>query len=417
MTDSWSGGQLRRVAIWVLSLAVAGGAWAAAAAGADADLEYLPGGPLAGLDLPLYQTQDGEPPGYPGCLPELAAAAKQRDARSSDFTPQGQAPEWELYPGSVEHWRTYYGKYTPGRSLFDRQSLLKSFVAKDLAGVKAGQVEHYAEPVYWVSRHGGGTATGKFNAPVPVVRCKAGDPVFQLDLGRLKRGLYAVRVIAAVETGQLEQHRKPIYLRMTVNDGADGSMSACRLRIGYVDELYSVAEIYFHAPVERGYAGTLSVDRGSLADLLVHNITLDDVLAGFVRRPIKKRATLTATPAPPCAPGDNTPERLARDASLWEDFPPINAQWGTSYGLDSTGKWMSDNPEQYRPNLGAAGKSAEDVEKEYGAWVTGAGPILMTNDKLKRTYTIADLKAGRPLPDPYPFKDDGAGVYTPVMDG
>ncbi len=30
--------------------------------------EYEIGGPLAGVKLPLYKTQHGEPAGYPGCL-------------------------------------------------------------------------------------------------------------------------------------------------------------------------------------------------------------------------------------------------------------------------------------------------------------------------------------------------------------
>lgn len=386
-----------------MTLGLAAGLLFVMAAGAAEKEEYLPGGPLAGLDLPLYRTQHGEPPGYPGCIP------------GTNYTPQGQWPELELYPGSVEHWRAYYFKYTPQRSLYDRQTLLKNFLAKDL--VKPTQVETYAEPVYWVPRHDQPVNIGKFNAPVPVVRCKAGAPVLSLDFGKLKPGLYAVRVIAAVETAQLERHRKPIYLRMTVNDGVDGSTTSYRIRIGYVDEFYSVAEIHFHAPAERSYTATLGVDKGSLADLLVHNITLDDALAGFVRRPIKTRPTLAANPAPPARPATNMTERLARDAALWENFPPINAQWGMAYGLDSTGKLTSDASADSQPNLGAGGKSAADVDKEYGAWATGAGPVLVANAKLGLTYTIADLKAGRPLPDPYPFKDDGAGVYTPAMTG
>lgn len=372
-------------------------------------VDYLPGGPLAGLDLPLYQTQHGEPPGYPGCLPEKAQADKADGEGNYAFGPQGQAPEWELYPGSVEHWRTYWGKYTPIRSLFDRQTLLKNFPARDLA--MGDRVESYAEPVYWVSRHDQPVHTGKFNKPVPVVRCKADAPVLQLPLGRLKHGLYAVRVIAAVETAQFERHRKPIYLRLAVNDGLNGETNAYRIRIGYVDEFYSVAEMYFHAPVERTYSATLCVDRGSLADLLVHNVTLDDALAGFERRPIKTRVTMAANPAPAAKPGANTPERLARDASLWQDCPTVNAQWGQVYGMGG------DDGVDNHPNLGAGGKTAAQIEVEYGAWTTSAGPVLMENAKLGLKYTVDDLKAGRPLPDPYPFKDDGAGVYTPAMPG
>jgi len=40
--------------------------------------------------------------------------------------------------------------------------------------------------------------------------------------------------------------------------------------------------------------------------------------------------------------------------------------------------------------------------------------ILLTNATLHLTYTVADLKAGRPLPGPYPYKDAGCGIYTPA---
>ena len=54
--------------------------------------EYEIGGPLAGLKLPLFKTQHGEKPGYPGNLP-----------RQYDHDPL--APELQLYPGSAEHYR------------------------------------------------------------------------------------------------------------------------------------------------------------------------------------------------------------------------------------------------------------------------------------------------------------------------
>ena len=48
----------------------------ACAAAFGQDAQYEIGGPLAGVKLPLYRTQQGEAPGYPGCIPELAAAEK-----------------------------------------------------------------------------------------------------------------------------------------------------------------------------------------------------------------------------------------------------------------------------------------------------------------------------------------------------
>lgn len=42
-----------------------------------------------------------------------------------------------------------------------------------------------------------------------------------------------------------------------------------------------------------------------------------------------------------------------------------------------------------------------------------AEDLFLVNTQLKLVYTLDDLHAGRPLPDPYPLKDDGAGLYFP----
>src|SRR5208337_3647312 len=108
------------------------------------------------------------------------------------YSTQGMQPEVELYPGSVEHFRDGMFKYLPIRGFFDRQSLLKNFVAPNIPRASAQQVEEYAEPVYWVGRNTAIQFTGQKNKALPVVRCKIGAPVFKLDLGTLDRGLYAV---------------------------------------------------------------------------------------------------------------------------------------------------------------------------------------------------------------------------------
>ena len=45
--------------------------------------EYEVGGPLAGVKLPLYKTQHGEPAGHPGCIPALAQKAIREARRQS----------------------------------------------------------------------------------------------------------------------------------------------------------------------------------------------------------------------------------------------------------------------------------------------------------------------------------------------
>jgi hypothetical protein len=77
------------------------GVAAAQGAGNEQD-RFVTGGPLAGVELPLFPTQHGEPPGYPGCLP-------------GKFDADGQAPELALYPGSLEHYRTRYEVDQPAR--------------------------------------------------------------------------------------------------------------------------------------------------------------------------------------------------------------------------------------------------------------------------------------------------------------
>lgn len=379
-------------------------AWGLAAGVPAAADDYEIGGPLQGVKLPLFTTQHGEKPGYPGVIPELQV----KDAKgNTTFTAEGLPPERQLYEGSVEHFRAYWFKYCPVKSFFDRQSLVKNWLAKDLA---PPQVEQYAEPVYWVPRHSEPQATGKTNKPVPVVRAKAGAPVFTLDCGTLPAGMYAIRLIGAVEAKDLQRHRKPLILRLTVNDGLNGEVSTYRFRCKYVDQFYAMAEFYFHAPVKRAYKATLAVDAGSLVEPLVFNIDLHDALAGTVARPIKTRMTLNAPrPGGAVTPVANDAARLGRDADLWESFPPLNAQVGFTYGMGG------DDPKSNWPNHGANGLTPEQIVAQHGELKTA--PLsrdLLLNAKLNLKYSLADLAAGKPLPDPYPFKDNGTGVFTPA---
>ena len=315
---------------WTLALAVVASAPAAGVAD-----EYEIGGPLAGVRLPRFVTQHGEPPGYPGCIPErmeTGETVKDMGHEYRQWGPQGQAPEWQLYDGSVEHWRAYMFKYMPIRSFFDRQSQLANFVAPEIPGARPSQITRYAAPIYWVPRHDPPRPTGRFVKPVPVVRMSVEDPVLKLDLGELDHGLYVVRVIGAVPTDKLRPFREPLFMRMIVNDGLQGERSRYRLRLGYCDEFYSVAEFFFHAPTRRRYRAELAVDRGSTVDLWVHNVSLDDALAGTVRRRIKSRTTIaSAEPAVAAArarrhgqmaEARDESQRLQRDAAIWNGFPP-----------------------------------------------------------------------------------------------
>jgi hypothetical protein len=421
--------------------------------------EFESGGPLSGVRLPPAKTQHGEPAGFPGCIPELAAAAKPGDDGYRPFTSQDMAAERELYPGSVEHYRSYWSKYVPVRSFFDRQSQLQNWVSPDIPGAGAAACEEYAAPVYWVPRGGLPLDTGRKLTPVSVVRCTATGPALRLDLGELHEGLYAVRVIGAVETAKLRPFRLPLYVALTVNDGVQGQRNTYRIRCGYVDEFYSVAEIYFQAPEKRSYAAELAVDHNSAVDLLVHNVTFDDVLAGTVRKAIKQRpcpvarwinrklakqgltpglgylqrtpfslleldedqprgqaplsAGVATTTGLPIAAG-----RLDRDERLWKALPPLNAQPGArqifSMGFLNPGF-----------DEGDANKTLAQIIAEQGTWAgaardAGDGALaderlmqgaFLENKKLGLVYTIDDLWQHKRLPAPYPYPDDGAGLF------
>ena len=410
--------------------------WTATLAAALAlGAEYEVGGLLAGIRLPLYPTRYGEPAGYPGCIPELVQQGPTLVDMGQEYgpwSPQGMAPERELYAGSVEHWRAYMFKYMPIRSFFDRQSQLRNFLAPELPGVDPRLVEQYAEPVYWVPRHEPPQPTGRKHPPVPVVRMRVGGPALRLELGELSAGLYAIRLIGAVETECLRPFRLPLYVRMSINDGLAGQTSNYRMHVGYCDEFYSLAEIYFHAPVRRAYQAEVGLDRGSAVDLLLHNISLDDVLAGSERRALKTRTTLrSAEPAAQAARQDlaakghqpaaplSAEERFRRDAAIWNGFPPVNSQ-GSEFAVGRTGYGTVSGV-----RAGGGGLTGEQIVDQHGAWVPPARgqdlawaglpaeQIFLVNPKLKLVYTLDDLHARRGLPAPYPLSDDGAGLFFP----
>lgn len=397
--------------------------------------EYLIGGPMAGVKLPPAPTQFGEPAGFPGAIPDLNKkwAAEHPDLAgdaeplNDDFTPVGQAPEVELYPGSVERWRGEMMKYLPQRSFFDKQSQLKNWVAPKIPGATAAQAAEYAEPISWMPRWAGPAPTGYKKAPVAVMRWGAESKPITLDCGRLPIGVYCVRVIAAVETGRLQFFRKPLLLRMKVNDGLNGERNEYVKRENYTDEFFSLGEFYFHAPAERRYEVELSVDKESGVALLVHNVALDNVLSGIARRPVKTDITLNAhlkaklhelmaNPVNKRFPGMLAEERERRDAWLWESMPRINSQANRPYNLPKTVAQGTDKLD------------SEKIQQEFGAWNHGVfwgtfhptpadTSVWLSNPKLGLVYTRDDRDRQRPLPAPYPFSDFGCGLVYPAADG
>jgi len=399
---------------------------------------YLVGGPMAGLHLPLFPSQHGAPPGFPGSVPALHQkwAAENPDKvndgepLNDNFTPVGHAPELHLYPGAVEHWRGDMMKYLPQRSFFDAQSQLKRWTAPLIPGVAGDQRAEYAAPVSWMPRWAGRVQTGLRDAPVEVVRWSAASRPFTLDGGPLPRGVYCVRLVAAVPPERITFFRVPLLLQMKVNDGLRGEVNTYIKRENYTDEFYSLGEFYFHAPEARDYRVELSIPQGVETELLVREVILDDVLAGMWRRPIKTRVTLNraieekinariAAPVEKRFAGMLREERDLRDAWLWDSFPRNNLQSNRPYNLPA------------RVKEGTPDMTPERIAQEYGAWnhnvfrggnaafsPTPSDPtVWLTNNKTGAAYTLADRNAQRPLPDPYPFKDFGCALAFRQPDG
>lgn len=391
--------------LWVsLTIQAADTATKPAAAGQP---KYEIGGPLAGVPLPPYPTYFGEPAGKPG-------------------NSYG-APQLQLYPGSVENWRAYWFKYLPVRSIFDRQSQLHNWVAPKMPGCSSKIIQKYAQPVYHVNHYAGAKFTGHYEPAVPVIQIKPGDTIVATDLGDLREGMYCLRVIAAVEKKKVTSYRKDLFAVFTVNDKVGGGISLYKKRIAYNDQFYSIMEFYFHAPEKRAYQVKLTVDPQSKIEILVHNVSFDDVLSGFIRRPIKTQAyrplpkkvlerytawlkTIQAAP-------EKRDKIAAIDDIVWQGFPRLNTHHNIS---------ISPGTQPF-PDLtshvhyGAAGKTWDQLRKEVGSWREERKiehqTILMTNSKLKLSYSMADLAAYKPLPAPYPVPDNGLGVSQADSNG
>jgi len=102
-------------------------------------------------------------------------------------------------------------------------------------------------------------------------------------------------------------------------------------------------------------------------------------------------------------------------------FPRLNAQGG---GLGTA----PASPHMIwgrAVSFGTADKSMADIETAYGKWTAPAllgrdhkfsadpdfGEVFLRNTKTNAVYRTDDYLHGRVLPDPYPLKDDGAGLF------
>ena len=322
------------------------------------------------------------------------------------------------------------------RKIFDQKTLLRAWVAPDLPDAPQDR-KTTVEPAI---RGRDYKLTGQKKPPVAAVRCSPNQPVMRLDFGALDIGMYVVRVIAMAKSEDIEQYRRPLYVELKVNDRLGGGVSLYRQRIPYWDDFYGVADIYFNADEPRAYGATLTVGEGSEVDLYVHSIEFHDVLRGLPGRAAKTlpgfytyqererlravadRAEVLAqvgrevsldrylTSNDPPLTGE---ERRNRDDLLWNAVTPMNFQYVAEYDEGFLSGSM-------RPGAMSRHEAAEQhgdwrlATNMRSAWFT---PFALVNQKLNLTYTLDDLLNYRPLPDPYPFKDRGHGVYFPQREG
>ena len=333
--------------------------------------------------------------------------------------------------GPVEQWSNYSG----ASRFFTTETLLKEWRAgREPAEPTVANVEPAIRDAQF-------KVTPRRKPAVPAWRCPPGGPAFDLDLGTLDIGCYVVRVIAMVRTEDIEQYRKPVYVDLRVNDRVGGAESWYRHRVPYWDDFYAVTELYFNADEKRPYRARLSAGKGGLADLYIHSIEFHDALKGLAGRAVKKGPSLftpeereqlrrNADPKDVVnkvavnvgigpmhlkgAPDIDGDERAKRDDVLWNALPPLNSQFVAEY----------DETAFFSKEMRCSDRSVEEAAKEYGSWEIPGGhwtrwwsaPLKFTNEKLKLSYTREDLEQHKPLPDPYPFKDDGLGVYFPATD-
>lgn len=260
----------------------------------------------------------------------------------------------------------------------------------------------------------------------------------KLDFGRLGVGIHCVYVTARLSDvepfvqGPTARESKPLYLHLKVNSAPGGGIEEFRMRVPLPEGgLYEhIAHIYFHTTEERAYTAEVFLGpRSAIREVVVDRVELRNPLGGFDFKALKTKRTLytdaeaaqwkaTAAKAkkvyPPIRSAPLPAEERARlDDIIWNHATmPINANVGNSYLLSLASPKVNDHYKVARTN---AQKSAG---REIGGWETLATkdaphtqPWTLTNKTLGLAYTMADYRAGRPLPSPWPFPEDNGGFF------
>lgn len=205
-------------------------------------------------------------------------------------------PEFQPYPGSVEHYRHDFMKYIPAIPIYNARSLRRNWPASELASDRADRLADYAERDFrykfpndkaWQTRGD----RGQFRAPVKTVRLSPGDAPLTFTLGKLPAGLFNLRVIAAVNFNEDTQPPKEQVFELRVNDRPDGSESVHILRGRTMSNFYPVVEFFIYTFGDREVKASLTYRKESAVAMYVHNVDLHDVLAETKFAAVKKRQT------------------------------------------------------------------------------------------------------------------------------
>ena len=390
-------------------------------------------------------------PGHPGASRYAREDEGAERGPHEDGNLVWDKPEYVSYPGSIEHFRNQNQKYIYPINPFNHRSLIKNFLAHELPGIDAKLVEEFAEPVHYVFRgEPGFVRTGQKRPPVKVVRIKPGGQRLKFELAPLPVGMYVVRLIGALETKDAGFTPKDLIIDMKINDRPDGTNSHYVLRQRGTDNFYSLGEHYFHVQDGRRFDIDVGLHPDSEVDLLVHNVDVHDVLAECARKAGKREPVMLSLEAlashwkedPTIRlsavregrwldaiknkrtlerrlrklreqfPGKSDAECLAeyrrlRDDALWNSFPPLNVNWGqhtpATKKLHPKLEDLKERGHYHQFSMYGGSKTSAwkfTWPKFGGAGGTTPWQITKKNeDGTTLVYTLADLVAGRPLPD------------------
>ncbi len=455
-----------RIKRWVTSGCL--GLWAAAIGVGVASAAEAPERPSRGPYLDalmarfgMYDVFPATPvPGHPGADPDKGRPVWER------------YPQFQNYPGSVEHFRGENSKYIPSLNPFNRVSLVRNFKAVALPGTESAR-ETYAEPIVYIPRFAPTVVTGERRDPVPVVRLKPGGARLRFEVGPLPWGIYVVRVIACLEEQDVRiTHPEDLILEMSINDGPDGEVNTYALRQRGTYNFYSMGEFFFRVESEtlRSFEIEIGSRPESAVDLLVHNVDVHDRLYATAKRAGKGNA-ITVTREALQAQWDSEeglqiqenarteraealkaqrqrhPDladdelerrwRRERDDIIWNELPPLNAPINTPGAgyytvpletdpateaqLKAQGMAFARDWTDWQWGMGIKDHATWRFEYDiynFNPWRLAFVDPAQADKNPIHTYTLDDLKALKPLPglpfEVYPWGkrfEDANGVY------